>query len=112
MSMYISVLGEGKLIFWEKNKRECKCCMCACELKSGEGYKFKKAIYSRLKSGFVCNKCVADYLKTNEEWHWNSFIGCLFPAIMETIHRHKGSDLAEVWLEAGEKGFENYLDKR
>lgn len=110
-SIYISMSWAGKLVLWENNKRNCQCRMCRCELKTGEGYHFKKARLSRLQSGFICKDCVAGFMKTAQNWHWNPFVGCLFPAIMETTHPRKGVDLAAAWLEGGMEELEKILSR-
>ena len=97
--IYIGVNWAGRIILWEHNSRKCVCRMCSCEIEKEAGYRFKKTRFSNLQSGYVCRNCVAGFFRTCEKWSWNDWLGCLYPAIDESLHPHQGEELARMWLE-------------
>jgi len=105
----ISKTGVGRLILWEQNKHKARCRLCEKEIPGGEGYRFKRMFLSQFKSGYVCRLCVGRYLEADERWHWNSWIGALFPEIDQTINPLSGKDLAKVWMEKGLNGLSEFL---
>lgn len=107
--IYIGVSWAGKLVLWEHNKRACKCRMCKDHLKIGDGFKFKKARVSLMQSGYVCSRCVGEFIKTVENWGWNDLIGCLYPFNEILLHPRNGADLACAWLDGGIQGLEERL---
>lgn len=106
----ITVAGEGIVMPWNRNVKNCKCAACRAALEIGKGFKFAKSRFADAHSGYLCGECVTGCLGKIERWYWNRFFKKLFPATDQSPTLD-GRELAEVWNEHGLSGLAFLLNQ-
>jgi hypothetical protein len=97
----ISISGLGQISPNRHNQMTAHCRQCQTAIAPEAGYAFRAERYARLHSGYLCQTCIGDLLKSIHGWFFNKYFEILQPVVFDAPRSVDGDDLATRWIAGG-----------